>query len=79
MLKSNVCQMQAQSAFGRDPPTILRYTLNRVADNSLATKLLGWEPQIKFMDGLRITIDWYYSTKDRSQIEAILNRMLTER
>lgn len=53
--------------------------LNRVADNSLAKKLLGWEPQVAFRDGLRRTIDWYYKTKDRAQVKAILHRMLTER
>ncbi len=53
--------------------------LNRVADNSLAKKLLGWEPQVKFMDGLHRTIDWYYSTKDREQVQQIFERMLTER
>ena len=53
--------------------------LNRVADNSLAKKLLGWEPEVKFMDGLHRTIDWYFSTKDRKQVKAILNHMLTER
>jgi len=53
--------------------------LNRVADNSLARKLLGWEPQVKFVDGLRATIDWYYSTKKWEEVEAILDRMLTER
>lgn len=53
--------------------------LNRVADNSLAKKLLGWEPQVGFIDGLHRTIDWYFSTKDRSQVKAILGRMLTER
>lgn len=53
--------------------------LNRVADNSLAKKLLNWEPQVKFMDGLHRTIDWYFSTKDVKQVKEILNRMLTER
>ena len=53
--------------------------MNRVADNSLAKRLLDWEPQVKFMDGLRATIDWYYSTKKRSEVETILDRMLTER
>jgi nucleoside-diphosphate-sugar epimerase len=52
---------------------------NRVADNALAKKLLGWEPQVKFVDGLHRTIDWYFSTRDRSQVSAILERMLTER
>jgi nucleoside-diphosphate-sugar epimerase len=53
--------------------------LNRVADNSLAKKLLGWEPEVKFMDGLHRTIDWYFSTKDREQVRQILDQMLTER
>jgi nucleoside-diphosphate-sugar epimerase len=53
--------------------------LNRVADNSLAKQLLGWEPKTKFVDGLHRTIDWYFSTKDRAQVRAILGRMLTER
>lgn len=53
--------------------------LNRVADNSLAKKLLGWEPQVPFREGLRRTIDWYFATKDREQVRKILGRMLTER
>ena len=53
--------------------------LNRVADNSLAKRLLGWEPQVPFREGLRRTIDWYFSTKDRKQVRAILDRMLVER
>jgi len=53
--------------------------LNRVADNALAKKLLGWEPEIKFMDGLHSTIDWYFKNKNRGQVEKILETMLTER
>lgn len=53
--------------------------LNRVADNSLARKLLDWEPDVKFMDGLRRTIDWYFSSKDREQVRGILESRLTER
>lgn len=53
--------------------------LNRVADNSLAKKLLGWQPQVPFREGLRRTADWYFSTKDREQVAAVLDRMLTER
>ncbi|MGC8947341.1 MAG: SDR family NAD(P)-dependent oxidoreductase [Anaerolineae bacterium] len=53
--------------------------LNRVADNSLAKKLLGWEPQVPFREGLKRTIDWYFATKDREQVRRILGRMLTER
>ncbi len=53
--------------------------LNRVADNSLARKLLGWKPQVPFREGLRRTLDWYFKTKDREQVKTILDRMLTER
>jgi len=53
--------------------------LNRVADNSLARMLLGWEPQVKFMDGLHRTIDWYFREKDREAIAATLATRLTER
>jgi nucleoside-diphosphate-sugar epimerase len=53
--------------------------LNRVADNRLAKALLGWEPKVQFHDGLRATIDWYYSTKVRNEVAATLNGLLTER
>lgn len=53
--------------------------LNRVADNSLAKRLLGWEPSVKFKDGLHQTIDWYFSTKKRDQVQAVLDGLLTER
>jgi len=53
--------------------------MNRVADNSLARRLLGWEPGVKFIDGLRRTTDWYFSTKDRERVRAILDGRLTER
>lgn len=53
--------------------------LNRVADNSLAKKLLGWEPQVPFREGLRRTLEWYFSTKDKAEVKSILGRMLTER
>jgi nucleoside-diphosphate-sugar epimerase len=53
--------------------------LNRVAENGLAKKLLGWEPKVPFMEGLHRTIDWYFSTKDREEVRKVLGRMLTER
>jgi UDP-glucose 4-epimerase len=53
--------------------------MNRVADNSLATSLLGWTPQVKFMDGLRQTIEWYFATKERSAVAGTLAHRLTER
>jgi nucleoside-diphosphate-sugar epimerase len=53
--------------------------LNRVADNTLARKLLGWEPQVPFREGLKRTIDWYRTTKEREQVRQILGHKLTER
>jgi len=53
--------------------------LNRVADISLSKRILDWEPQVNFVDGLHRTIDWYFSTKDRNQVRAILDELLTER
>jgi nucleoside-diphosphate-sugar epimerase len=52
---------------------------NRVADNSLAKKLLGWEPKVTFVDGLHRTIDWYVSSRDQERVSASLELMLTER
>jgi len=67
---------KAEIKFRPDMPT---GPLNRVADNSLARQLLGWEPEVPFQEGLHRTIDWYCTTKDREQVRRILDRMLTER
>jgi len=53
--------------------------LNRVADNSLARKLLGWTPEVKFIDGLHRTADWYFRTKKREEVARMLHYLLTER
>jgi len=53
--------------------------MNRMADNSLAKRLLGWEREVMFMDGLRRTINWYFKEKNREEVGGILDRMLTER
>ena len=53
--------------------------LNRVVDNALARRLLGWEPRVKFMDGLHRTADWYFSSKDRELVASGLATRLTER
>jgi nucleoside-diphosphate-sugar epimerase len=52
---------------------------NRVADNTLARTLLAWEPQVKFVDGLRRTIDWYVANRDRAEVRARLDRLLLHR
>lgn len=53
--------------------------VNRVADNSLAKALLGWEPKIKFLDGLHKTIDWYFNFRDVDVVRKIVKEGLTER
>jgi nucleoside-diphosphate-sugar epimerase len=53
--------------------------VNRVADNTLARRLLGWEPAVRLTDGLRATIDWYFATKDRAEVAGTLDQRLTER
>lgn len=53
--------------------------LNRVADNSLAKKILNWEPTIKFEEGLKRTIDWYYKDRKQEDVAKKLKAMLTER
>ena len=53
--------------------------LNRVADNSVARMLLGWEPKVKFMDGLHMTTDWYFREKNREAVASILEAKLTGR
>jgi nucleoside-diphosphate-sugar epimerase len=67
---------KAGIVFRPDMPT---GPMNRVADNSLARRLLKWEPQVSFREGLKRTIDWYFAARDRGQVWKILDEMLTER
>ena len=53
--------------------------MNRVADNALAKKLLGWEPKMAFRDGLRKTMDWYAATHQQEKVRGVLEKMLTAR
>jgi nucleoside-diphosphate-sugar epimerase len=53
--------------------------LNRVADNTLAKELLGWEPKITFNKGVINTMKWYFESKTPSKVELIMARGLTER
>jgi nucleoside-diphosphate-sugar epimerase len=53
--------------------------MNRVADNSLARMLLGWEPKVSFVEGLHRTTDWYFGVKDRELVASSLTTRLTER
>jgi len=74
-----VCDFTGHKAEIKLRPDMPTGPLNRVADNSLAKKLLGWEPKVVFRDGLKRTIDWYYATKNRDEVKRTFGRMLTER
>ncbi len=74
-----VCDLTGHKAEIELRPDMPTGPLNRVANNALAKKLLGWEPKVLFRNGLKRTIDWYYATKDREEVKRIFARMLTER
>jgi len=74
-----VCEFTGHKPKIKLLPNMPTGPLNRVADNSLAKKLLGWEPKVPFREGLKRTIDWYFNTKDRTQVAKLLNQQLTER
>jgi len=67
---------QAQIRLRPDMPT---GPVNRVADNALAKRLLGWEPKTSFREGLKKTMDWYFATKQREEVRGVLEKMLTAR
>lgn len=67
---------QAEIKYLLDRPT---GPLNRVASNELAKQLVGWQPRVKFVDGLHKTINWYFETKDREKLGAKFEKLLIER
>jgi len=52
---------------------------SRAADLTRAKRLLNWQPKVSFDEGLQRTIDWYFSTKNREQVQKQLSRLLFER
>jgi nucleoside-diphosphate-sugar epimerase len=52
---------------------------NPVTHNRLAKRLLGWEPRVKFPDGLCQTIGWCLTHKNIEEIKNRLAHQLTER
>ncbi len=74
-----VLRYTGQQAEIRFLPHMPTGPLNRVASNRLAAQLLGWEPKVRFMDGLHRTIDWYFAHHERQEVGGYLAEMLTER
>jgi UDP-glucose 4-epimerase/GDP-L-fucose synthase len=52
---------------------------NRVADNSMAKRLLDWEPEVSFSDGLDRSIRWYFDSHERDAVAEDFEASLTER
>lgn len=46
--------------------------LNRVADNTLARRLLDWVPKVSFREGVQKTIEWYVRQRRREEVRRIL-------
>ena len=51
---------------------------DRVASNSLAKRVLGWEPKVVFVDRLHWTVGWYFGTKNQDEVSSKLEFALTE-
>ncbi len=52
--------------------------LSRAADITRAKKLLNWQPKVSFDEGLKRTIDWYFSTKNKEEVRKKIDKMLFE-
>jgi len=50
--------------------------LNRVADITLAKKILNWQPKYDLETGLKKTIEWYFKNKDKNFIKNDLKKLL---
>jgi nucleoside-diphosphate-sugar epimerase len=74
-----VLELAGQKAEIRLRPDMPTGPANRVADNRLAKKLLGWEPKTRFRNGLKKTMDWYFASKQKQEVRGALEKMLTAR
>jgi UDP-glucose 4-epimerase len=52
---------------------------SRAADLNRARKILEWEPKVSYYEGFKKTIAWYFSFRDKKDVEANLDRLLLER
>jgi len=50
--------------------------INRVADISMADKILGWKPKYRFEEGLKKTVNWYIKSKNKAKIKTNLEKLL---
>jgi UDP-glucose 4-epimerase len=64
-------------AFGYQPEILKQLDkpvgpVNRIADNSLAEKLMGWKPKYTLREGLKPTIEWYRANKNVEQVKELI-------
>lgn len=52
---------------------------SRAADLTRTRRLLDWEPQTTFAEGLKPTVEWYFEDRDAAQVASEMNVLLTER
>ncbi len=52
---------------------------SRAADLSTAKKVLGWSPKTSYPEGFERTLKWYFTTKNREEVKANLEKLLMER
>jgi UDP-N-acetylglucosamine 4-epimerase len=53
---ADITDNNAKVSYGPERPGDVRHSF---ADVSKAQKLLGYDPQIKFLEGLKLTVEWY--------------------
>ena len=70
------CHIEAEI---KTDPTKPTGPYNRVSDNTLARRLLGWKPKVRFSEGLDRAIQWFFSNHDKQKVANELERALTER
>jgi nucleoside-diphosphate-sugar epimerase len=74
-----ICEILDHNPKFRYRPDMPTGPLNRVADNALAKKLIGWSPEVSFQEGVKRTIEWYIRSKTVAAVKENLSQLLLER
>ncbi len=74
-----VCEFSGHDPSFKFLPDMPTGPLNRVADNTKACRLLGWQPKFKFREGLKKTMEWYFRERNPKTVQAELTEALIER